>query len=405
MSTDICSAYCNVYSVTNSNPGLPASVSGLHLNLGLKCLGPSRVVDNIVSRLYPASATLGYDTTLLKFRAPSITNMPSRCIACPAEYLFECQLEKYCLKATNPDQICEKNGCFKAGFGGSRFCSAHLSGWTRTQEEDLDFQQLQMLRNHLLPALQVVWTDKPAMRSILALVNSIQAGESPVSALRFIDLEYNSSTRRVFEIGMCDANGTMTMDCLTSYGSKALHAVTKDNTVVDRRMDGIIETSVQQHHSAHGSMTAKQVADELRLQGISQETIFVSWHVNALDLTLLREWLESEGEYGVLPPDSHCIPIIPYFRQNLGDVKLKNGRPFPLSLPIMFPIMMTHRHELYGRNHHAIIDAQQLKCLTDVFGILCRPPQDRPDGWLEHLRHPAGRPSLHQARLESFWAQ
>lgn len=114
-----------------------------------------------------------------------------------------------------------------------------------------------MLRNHLLPALQVVWTDKPAMRSVLALVDSIQAGESPVSALRFIDLEYSSSTRRVFEIGMCDANGTMTMDCLTSYGSKALHAVTKDNTVVKRRMDGIIETSVKQHHCAHGSMTAK----------------------------------------------------------------------------------------------------------------------------------------------------
>ncbi|KAI5863071.1 hypothetical protein GGS23DRAFT_596840 [Durotheca rogersii] len=242
------------------------------------------------------------------------------------------------------------------------------------------------------------------MKSILALVDSIQAEESPVSALRFIDLEYNSSTRRVFEIGMCDANGTVTMDCLTSYGSKALHAVTNDDTVVERRIDGIIETSVKQHHCAHGSITAKQVADELRLQGISQETIFVSWHSNAFSLSLSREWLESEGEYGVLPPGPHCIPTIPYFRRNLGDVKSKNGRDFPLSLPTMSPTMMTPRHELYGRNRHAIIDAQQLKCMTDVFGTLCR-LQDRRDGWLEHLRHTAGRPSLHQARLEPFWAQ
>lgn len=159
-----------------------------------------------------------------------------------------------------------------------------------------------------------------------------------------------------------------------------------------------METSVKQHHCAYGSMTAKQVADELRLQGISQETILVSWHINAFDLSLLREWLESEGEHGVLPPDSHCIPIIPYFRRNLRHVRLNNGRP------IMFPVMMTTRHELYGRNHHAVIDAQQLKCMTDVFGILCRPLQDRPDGWLEHLRHTAGRQASIQARLESYWA-
>lgn len=401
----ICSAFCKACSLTNSYPGLPASVSGPSRNLGLKCLGPSRVVDNMISRLCPASATLGYDTALLNFqRASSTTSMPSRCIACQAEYLLECQLEKYGLKASNPDQICEKKGCFRAEFGGSKFCKAHLSGWTPTQE-DMELQQLQMLRNHLSPALQVVWSDKPAMGSILALADSIRAGESQLSALRFIDLEYNSSTRRVFQIGMCDANGTITMDCLTSYGSKALDAINNDKTVVERRMDGIIETSVQQHHCAHGSMTARQVADELRLQGISQETVFVSWHSNTFDLSLLREWLESEGEYGVLPLDSHCIPIVPYFRRNLGDVKLKNGRHFPLSLPIAFPIMMGTRHELYGRNHHAIIDAQQLKCMTDVFGILCRPLQDRPDCWLEHLRQTAGRPTLHQAGLKSFWAQ
>ncbi|RYP44014.1 hypothetical protein DL768_009484 [Monosporascus sp. mg162] len=384
---------------------LNVSANRSHRSLGLKCMGPSRVVDNIVSRLCPLSATLGYDTTVLKIRrASKKTTMPHRCIACQAEYLLECQLEKYNLKATSRDQTCERKKCFEAGFGGSRFCKDHLSGWTCSQVET-DPQQLQMLQNHLFPALRVVWTDEPAMGSVPVLIESIQAGKSPVSALRFIDLEYNSSTRRVFEIGMCDANGTVTMDCLTLYGSGAFQAVTEGRTVVDTRMDHIIESSVGQHHCTHGSMTAKQVANELRLQGISQETIFVSWHCSALDLSLLREWLESEREYGVLPSDSHCIPIIPYFRRNLGAAKLENGRDFPLSLPTMFPIMMTTRHVLYGRNHHAVVDAQQLKYMTDVFGMLCRPPQDRPDGWLEHLRHTSSRPGLYQAKLESFWTQ
>lgn len=183
---------CNAYSLTNSNPGLPASVSGPPRNLGLKCLGPSRVVDNMISRLCPASATLGYDTALLKFqRASSTTTMTSRCITCQAEYLLECQLEKYGFKASNPDQICEKKECFRAEFGGSRFCKAHLSGWTQTQE-DTELQQLQMLRNHISPALQVVWSDKPAMGSILALADSIRAGESQVSALRLSTLSITS---------------------------------------------------------------------------------------------------------------------------------------------------------------------------------------------------------------------
>jgi hypothetical protein len=137
-------------------------------------------------------------------------------------------------------------------------------------------------------------------------------------ALRFIDLEYNSSTRRVFEIGMCNANGTMTMDCLTSYGSKALHAVTKDNTVVERRMDAIVETSVKQHHCAHGSITAKQVADELRLQALLQETMFVSWHMSPFDLSLFREWLESEGEYGCYLPTLIVFQSFRIFGETLG---------------------------------------------------------------------------------------
>ncbi|RYC58908.1 hypothetical protein CHU98_g7306 [Xylaria longipes] len=57
------------------------------------------------------------------------------------------------------------------------------------------------------------------------------------------------------------------------------------------------------------------------------------------------------------------------------------------------------------RNHHAFVDAQQLKCMTDIFRILCRPPQDRPDGWLEHFQQElsTSRQGLRQATLESSW--
>ncbi|KAM5371634.1 hypothetical protein ACJZ2D_007914 [Fusarium nematophilum] len=255
------------------------------------------------------------------------------------------------------------------------------------------------------PFLQVKWSDEPAMGKVLALMNSIGAGKSPASALRFVDLEYNIFTGRVFEIGMCNAYGTEIMDCQTLYGSEALRAIGQKSSTADCNMDRMMMKSIQAHYCTQGSRTAKQIADEPRRQGISQETYFVVWHLHTDDLSRLREWLESEGEYGVLPPDSQCIPLIPYFQRNLRGSKLPDDKRFPLTLSIIFPIMMGTDHVLAGKNRHALVDAQQLQCMMAIFRVLCLSPQNRPDGWLKQFRQDPSshRAGLRQAVLESFW--
>ncbi|UKZ80996.1 hypothetical protein TrVFT333_008763 [Trichoderma virens FT-333] len=239
-------------------------------------------------------------------------------------------LEKYDLKASSHDQICEGKSCTKPGFSGSRFCKDHLSAWRDLNPLETDLPQLQKLREHVSPFLQVKWSNEPAIGKVLALMDSIGAGKSLASALRFVDLEYNIFTGRVFEIGM----------------------------------------------------TAKQIADELRRQGISQETYFVVWHLHTDDLSRLREWLE-----------------------NLRGAKLPDGKRFPLTLSTIFPIMMGTNHVLAGKNHHALVDAQQLQCMMAIFRVLCLSPQNRPDGWLKQLRQDPSshRAGLRQAMLESFW--
>lgn len=227
--------------------------------------------------------------------------MRTRCISCQTEFDLSNALEKYDLKASSHDQICENKRCTKPGFGGSRFCKDHLSAWRDPNPLETDRPQLQKLREHVSPFLQVKWSDEPAMGKVLALMDSIGAGKSPVSALRFVDLEYNIFTGRVFEIGMCDAYGTKTMDCRTLYGSKALRAISQKSSTADCNMDRMMMKSVQAHHCTQGPKTAKQIADELRRQGISQETYFIVWHFHTDDLSRLRERLESEGECGILP--------------------------------------------------------------------------------------------------------
>ncbi|UKZ55226.1 hypothetical protein TrVGV298_009045 [Trichoderma virens] len=295
-------------------------------------------------------------------------------------------LEKYDLKASSHDQICEGKSCTKPGFGGSRFCKDHLSAWRDPNPLETDLQQLQKLREHVSPFLQVKWSNEPAIGKVLGLMDSIGAGKSPASALRFVDLEYNIFTGRVFEIGI------------------ALRAIGQKSSTADCNMDRMMMNSIQAHYCTQGSRTAKQIADELRRQGISQETYFVVWHLHTDDLSRLRGWLESEGEYGVLPPDSQCIPLIPYFQRNLRGAKLPDGKRFPLTLSTIFPIMMGTNHVLAGKNHHALVDAQQLQCMMAIFRVLCLSPQNRPDGWLEQLRQDPSshRTGLRQAMLESF---
>ena len=83
-------------------------------------------------------------------------------------------------------------------------------------------------------------------------------------------------------------------------------------------------------------------------------------------------WFEAEGHSDVLPPDSKCVGMVRHFRANLG--KLSDGTPFPLRLPILFPLFHGIRHELAGRNHHALIDATDTLNVLELhyFAKICR---------------------------------
>lgn len=64
--------------------------------------------------------------------------------------------------------------------------------------------------------------------------------------------------------------------------------------------------------------------------------------------------------------------------------------------------MMGTDHVLAGKNQHALVDAQQLQCMSAIFRVLCLSPQNRPAGWWEQFRQkPFLTPSgLRQAMLE-----
>jgi len=64
-------------------------------------------------------------------------------------------------------------------------------------------------------------------------------------------------------------------------------------------------------------MDVHKIAGTLLQKGITPDTIFLVWHVNKMDLQIVRDLLESSGYHDFLPPDENCITLIQLFRANM----------------------------------------------------------------------------------------
>ena len=260
-------------------------------------------------------------------------------------------------------------------------------------------KEISMLQDLLKKGTPAQWKPSPKVRQALRLQDSILAGKTPPSKLRFLDLEYNARTGLVFEVGMCDAMGQVTMDCLTRLSPAEL---TRTSRPIDKVSIRIAErhhrTVIKDHQCRQGTLNVHQIAKQLKAEGITPETIFVVWARNKSDLRLLSEWLEAEGYSGILPPDSTCVPVTNDFQINVRTSKLSNGKQFPTSLPIIFPVYLGTHHHLYGRNHQAIFDTLQLWLMNEAFKQLCLPPSDRDQDLLSKL----GNLGKQQGSLDNY---
>lgn len=331
--------------------------------------------------------------------------MTKRCIDCDGEYVFSQRLEKFGLLALGRTTTsCSSQRCFKPAFRTSHLCKDHLVAFQPpTPPEDLDLTD--QIRTVLAPAIAMTWQAQPSTRAMLALFASIRAGVSSVSDLIFLDLEFNSSSRQVWEIGMCNAKGEVVLDCWTEYSHAALENVANRTDQLNFRMQSILKRATDKHSCRDLRMTARQVAKKLQTMGITPQTTFVTWHNYAADLSALRDWLELEGEHGILPDDSHCVLVLNDFRQNLNTVRFKSGSRFPLNLPIIFPAFMGTKHPLAGRNHHAAVDAQQLYHLVNALASLCKPLKNRLEIWPLQM-NTTGKSTLRQVSLRDMsWLQ
>jgi hypothetical protein len=170
------------------------------------------------------------------------------------------------------------------------------------------------------------------------------------------------------------------LDCLTRYSEGVIAPSSSPLAVQISYQLKQFEKKVRALPSHDGTLDAKRVVGKLREIGISKQTIFLSWATWCFDLSHLREWLEAEGFHDVLPGNENVCLLLLEFRENVKRVLGRTcyrGRSFPLSLPVLFLLLFGEDHELSGRNHHALLDAQQLALMAKLFIDLCKPPDKR----------------------------
>jgi hypothetical protein len=116
----------------------------------------------------------------------------------------------------------------------------------------------------------------------------------------------------------------------------------------------------------------------LKNSGVSPKSIILVWHVGWTDVDLVGDFLESVGYSDIWPPRENCVRMLYDFRKNLS-YNPKTGIQIPRDLPLLFPVLFPG-HELIGKNHRALSDAQMLRLLSLLLVQLSKLPEDR-DLW------------------------
>jgi hypothetical protein len=113
-----------------------------------------------------------------------------------------------------------------------------------------------------------------------------------------------------------------------------MHSFKEIATVRERNREG----RTRRRATAGRILNTEQIVEKLR-PFIKADKIILTWHVNAADLMILKDFLEANGyeTASILPRKSNCVFMVPYFRRNLG--KLSDGKLFQPKLGVLFPLL------------------------------------------------------------------
>ncbi|KAJ6149227.1 hypothetical protein N7471_000426 [Penicillium samsonianum] len=359
-----------------------AQPEGLY-HLGLKCPGPGRVVDGLVQGTQVCSndAIISFETGVFyRDRSRDHIGLKCRCPSCNGRFMFNSFLRTHYLEAGASQRICSRQSCISTVWEGSKFCHRHFLAWTPDLLID-DKTAIDELRSLFEKAASEQWRpETEIMADLIMRMESDSTADIRASEMVCIDLETNLFSREVLQIGLTDLEGRGVLDCLTEYGDGSIAPSSSRLSAPATWRQIEWKKKVKAYFTHDGTLDAKGVVEKLQYFGISNKPFFLSWASWCFDLSYLRDWLRQEGYRNVLPGDGNVWLLLSEFRKNVEraiGTTCYRDRGFPLSLPVVFTVLFGDNHPLSGRNHNALVDAQQLSLMARLFIDLCKAPDKR----------------------------
>lgn len=184
------------------------------------------------------------------------------------------------------------------------------------------------------------WSFRPHYDIVRCRMYNILQGKRPGSDLVILDNEFSLASKQFWEFAIIESVS----------GKVLINTTIKHQERMDRDSPGqhpfitwMNQSSVSAVYSRSripgiGHMNVHEVSSKLQQVGITPDTVILVYHLSTMDLSLLREFLESAGYTGILPPDKNCIPLISLLRMNLSE-GLRGRKLFSLRLEELFPII------------------------------------------------------------------
>ena len=362
------------------------SVSLIHLGQRCKGSGVGSGLLRVAAEKCQNEVVIDFDTARL-FCHDGRMMLDGRCISCRAtvrltKLLRSCGLEIQDLGK----ELCTKDGCTRRSFRMSGSCIRHLyddanaispDEWGPAKKADMRF-----LRNVFQSAVRVKWKSSPAYERVQELTHEIAQGKRAGSDLVILDDEWSPGSNQLWEFAMVEkVSGKVLINTRVKHPNGLDHGAFGSASFLQR----VGEAKAKRVYSSNSQesnadlLTADETASKIKAAGITSNTVILVWGANRFDLAVLRQYLESAGHYGILPPLENCIPLTQFFRDNLPK---KSGRHkgFPLNLEVLFPILFPG-HGLIGLNHRALEDCLQTRLILLAFEELCKPVSKRGKAW------------------------
>lgn len=179
-----------------------------------------------------------------------------------------------------------------------------------------------------------------------------------------LDDEFSFSSSQLWEFAIIEkVSGKVLINTRVDHGSNWNHKSPQRIRIVE--VLNLVQAAKLLQPSPKGTidLVPSEIAQRLRDAGINPDIIFLVWHFRPDDLRILRKFLESHGQRGILPTDENCVMMPKWIRQNLP--RISGNKFFPVALEVFFSLFYPH-HDLVGLNHRALIDCLQTTHCSSV---------------------------------------